>query len=308
MTDWTAKVRAGLGKIPASGPDATVAAGLAAADAAARDWLLWRAGPVLRARIESANTSQLPPSQPSEPPPSGRGVWDDWTLASAMESTRSLKSNLEPAFLWFELAAESDPVAGADSAENLADASRLVSWLMGQILFELTSRLGPEAVIYPGLRGQPLVDWFHRGTLQRSTFAVPGRPAQSVWQALGLSEDRVFQQVSDAWLPPHFVALVPADFEMASLLEVVATARDRSPWRRLTDACWSYLSSRGAVSPQQRRSWDFQISHGWRVSWQIWPWQSEADLRGNVPPLKDSALRPTTNVAEQTCVAARRTR
>ena len=59
------------------------------------------------------------------------------------------------AFLKFQLGPVQDFIAAARSIRDLWSGSYLLSWLMAAGMRALSAEVGPDAVIFPNLRGQP---------------------------------------------------------------------------------------------------------------------------------------------------------
>lgn len=87
-------------------------------------------------------------------------IWQHSRFASALVSALP-----EPAFLLFTIGPVQSFIRTARRLQDLWMASYLLSWMMWQGLKVICEDYGPDAVIYPSLHGNPLVDlWLGRDT------------------------------------------------------------------------------------------------------------------------------------------------
>ena len=90
------------------------------------------------------------------------------------------------AFLKFQLGPVQDFIAAARSIRDLWSGSYLLSWLMAAGMKALSAEVGPDAVIFPNLRGQPLFDLHWRDEL----WSKVNIGDQTVWESLGWRNPR----------------------------------------------------------------------------------------------------------------------
>jgi len=84
-------------------------------------------------------------------------IWDHATAASAFAASLP-----NPAVLIFTLASVQEWVGQARRTQDSWMGSYLVSYLMWAAMRRIAEELGPDAIVAPGLREQPLVDrWLH---------------------------------------------------------------------------------------------------------------------------------------------------
>lgn len=100
---------------------------------------------------------------PADPCVPDHSIWEHAATASAFAATYNFESQaFEPALLIFTLASAQDFLAAARRTQDLWMGSFLFSWLMWQAMKPIAEEIGPDAIIYPSLHGQPLVDrWLH---------------------------------------------------------------------------------------------------------------------------------------------------
>jgi CRISPR-associated protein Cmr2 len=84
-------------------------------------------------------------------------IWTHNQVTSAIAGCFS-NSELKAAFLKFQIEPVQEFIAAARSIRDLWSGSFLLSWLMTAGLKALSEEVGPDAVIFPSLYGQPLFD------------------------------------------------------------------------------------------------------------------------------------------------------
>ena len=125
-------------------------------------WLLWRCWlhhAVTHKAGQKARAEWLAYLPADTRIPDGT-IWHHMSVASALES--ALGEGQQPAFLLFQVGPVQEFIAQARSTRDLWSGSFLLSWMMAHAIKVVTDALGPDAVIFPSLRGQPLFDWLHR--------------------------------------------------------------------------------------------------------------------------------------------------
>lgn len=216
-------------------------------------------------------------------------IWNHMQIVSALDGCRHASGGLRPAFLKFQLGPVQDFIAAARSTRDLWSGSYLLSWLMAQGLAKLSLGHGPDAVIFPSLREQPLVD------LALKEF---------VWDRVKIGSAPVSN--SFPWsredlltpnLPNVFLAVVPAD-RAQELAEGVCEAI-RAEWKRIAESVWDACEDQGLWSmkdglqpPKERRArFDHQIDRFLSLSWSSLPWPdslAEIDKLGEFLPSSEN--------------------
>ena len=107
---------------------------------------------------------------------------------------------LKPAFLKLQIGPVQDFIAQARSTRDLWSGSYLLSWLMATGVKTLSAEIGPEAVVFPNLRGQPVFDLQWRGELWERVHIGD----VSVWDSL----DHDHRDLLTPSLPNIFLAVV----------------------------------------------------------------------------------------------------
>lgn len=237
------------------------------ADPKVRFWLVWRLWMQFtaeHARGREAKASHLP-YLPADTRIPDHSIWNHMSMASALEAARGEDGTSQPAFLLFQLGPVQDFIRQARSTRDLWSGSYLLSWLMAHALQAVAEKLGPDSVISPSLRGQPLFDWLNQDKLKQAQY----EGADSFWSHL---HQHAFEElVLTPVLPNRFLAVVPADFKAQDVVQAL-----EEEWGSISEACASWLAGQGCPVPHEDR-WDFQAGHFWQASWQLWPWPSVAE-------------------------------
>ena len=185
-------------------------------------------------------------------------IWHHCAVVSALEACREandFKLPPRPAFLLFQVGPVQEFIAQARSTRDLWSGSYLLSWLVMHATKAVADKCGPDAIIFPSLRGQPLYDFLESQRLcseVRDTDAlVPG-------------------------IPNRFLAVVPAGFDPA-----VAEKGFRDEWKRIAAACRQWLEDESrkhgdklAFTPPYDALFERQVACHWHITWQLLPWAS----------------------------------
>ncbi|GIW95026.1 MAG: hypothetical protein KatS3mg110_3067 [Pirellulaceae bacterium] len=153
------------------------------------------------------------------------------------------------AFLVFSLGPVQSFIAAARTLRDLWSGSMILSWLTFRAMLPLVEQLGPTCLVYPAMRGQPLMD---------------------IWLRNQLGEDHVplphADQRRSPSLPNRFLAMIPWGQDGATARQLAEECRQaaRDAWKALAD------------SVHERIRIDFDRIHGeinggpdaWDVLWQ----------------------------------------
>jgi CRISPR-associated protein Cmr2 len=153
-------------------------------------------------------------------------IWTHMQLVSALGGCAE-GEQLQPAFLRFQLGPVQDFIAAARSIRDLWSGSYLLSWLMVAGMKALSAKVGPDAGIFPTLRGQPLFDLHWREDIWGKV-KIGGK---TVWED---SIDRDEQEFLTPNLPNVFLAVVPAGQAADLARDVAATIQ--TEWKRIANA------------------------------------------------------------------------
>lgn len=219
-------------------------------------------------------------------------IWCHMQVVSAIAGCQDESGYLDLAFLRFQLGPVQDFIAAARSHRDLWSGSYLLSWLMAAGLKALTASVGPDAVIFPNLREQPLFDLQWRQDLWEKVRI--GESDRSAWDSLGWTNTELLTPN----LPNVFLALVPSQ-------RAAEVARDvdraiRAEWQSIAESVWhacnqdQLTDDESGISQAQRRSrFDKQVAQFLAISWKITPWPDslksvEALVQGFESDLRES--------------------
>ena len=201
-------------------------------------------------------------------------IWTHMQVVSALDGCIGDDNIWQPAFLKFQIGPVQDFIASARSIRDLWSGSYLLSWLMAAGMKALSAKIGPDAVIYPNLRGQPLFDLHWRDDLWNKVKIGD----QTVWHSLGWKHSELLTPN----LPNVFLAVVPAD-RAAGLGETVEKAIE-DEWKRIAGAVWTACHDAGLTNDEvgipavdRKNRFDAQIACFLSFSWQATPWPNSLD-------------------------------
>lgn len=171
----------------------------------------WRFGPEMSAG-ELRALWQLLPADTRIP---DHTIWTHLDLSAAFASSFAADANANPALLSVAFGPVQDFIAQARTTSDLWAGSHLLSRIAWAGLKVICERLGPDAVIFPQLRGVPLVDLWLRDEIGLND----KRFLDCEWTAQRTDANPLFA----AALPNKLVAIVPAD-QARELAEAVTQA------------------------------------------------------------------------------------
>ncbi|MFW6087644.1 MAG: type III-B CRISPR-associated protein Cas10/Cmr2, partial [Myxococcota bacterium] len=222
---------------------------------------LWRLGPEVDAR-DIKHVWQLLPADTRVP---DHAIWEHLGLVSALAGV--FATGDRPALLAVSLGPVQDFIAQARSTSDLWAGSHLLSAMAWEAMKPLCEELGPDAVLFPTLRGVPLVDlWLEEQGLV--SFNDPR------WKKAASDANPLF----GASLPNRFLAIVPesaVDRLAGRVTEAVrGWTRDeaRKAWDRIAQ-----VAEVGDSPDHALHQIDAQITGFPEVHWAAAPWSEEPD-------------------------------
>lgn len=187
----------------------------------------WRFGP----DIDAPEIRSLWPLLPADSRVPDHTIFDHLDLVSALAGAFSIDPDDGPALLTISLGPVQDFIAAARSTSDLWAGSHLLARFSWEAMRVICDELGPEAILFPRLRGIPQVDWWLKRTcgLDESLFSTAD------WHRKETDSNPLFA----AALPNRFTALVPANRarELAERItgrvRTFALEKAEDAWRKL---------------------------------------------------------------------------
>ncbi len=215
-------------------------------------FLHWR-----RWAVEAAEKDWRSAFQPADTRLPDHPIWLHNGIASALQGC-----DLKPAFLIFQMGPVQEFIEQARSTRDLWSGSYLLSWLTAHAIKSITDAVGPDAVIFPFLRAQPLFDLLHRDAIYRK---IPYGD-DSLWSRMQPSRDALLVPN----LPNKLLALVPAS--RAETLAAGARLAAQRELAAIAEASWSWIHARLPLKPEWRDRFDRQVASFLNMTWQVYPW------------------------------------
>jgi len=218
----------------------------------AQDWRAkfiagWRLWPELSAREKNAHFAYLV----ADTRIPDHTLWHHNALAAAFTACEG-----KPAFLLFQLGPVQDFIKQARKTQDLWAGSYLLSFLIAQAMLAIAEQIGPDAIVYPQLRGLPLADfhWWKRGYLG----------------GLKLRASHANELLTPN-LPNRFLALIPAG--QGPELAEAATAAVRKTWSDIAASVKAFLDALlNGQCPGWDKHWEAQIARFPVIDWVVHPW------------------------------------
>ena len=167
---------------------------------------------------------------PADPCIPDHSIWDHASLAAAISGTWDPKEGRhKPALLLFNIGSAQEFLMTARRTQDLWMGSYLFSYLAWEAIKVIADNCGPDCLIYPDLRGQPLVDlWIYQSFFQETGDLWKVLSGRSFLNARG---DGLGEDLKIASFPNLFTAIVPED--QATQLAQDAAQAVYSTWEEI---------------------------------------------------------------------------
>ncbi|MCS7078854.1 MAG: type III-B CRISPR-associated protein Cas10/Cmr2 [Chloracidobacterium sp.] len=205
---------------------------------ARKRWLaVWRNWPEKLAEVQPC-TAFLPADTRTP----DHTIWHHLDTVAAFEAARSEGGGI--ALLAFALGPVQRFIEAARSVRDLWSGSMILSWLAFQSLLPVVEQLGPTALLYPALRGNPLLDLWLAQDAQLGARAPQPTTRQKMTPSL----------------PHRFLALVPWGKNGAAAHELAERCRQAcaKAWRELAESVRARLKQE---LDGQWTDWDARWNH-----------------------------------------------
>jgi len=245
----------------------------------------WRFGP----EIDAPDIRSLWAQLPADTRVPDHSIHDHLDLTAALATCFAADSG-GPALLAVSLGPVQDFIATGRSTSDLWAGSHLLSRMSWEAMRVICERLGPEAILFPRLRGVPLVDLWLRDDMQLNADLF----ADCEWTRAKSDANPLFA----AALPNRFTALVPAGQARELAGEVIRRVR---AWvrGRAEDAFRKVLAAAEIEDDPEFYGYEQiarQLEGFPEVHWVSVPWSLvDTDAKGKVEagtPRLVEAMRP----------------
>jgi CRISPR-associated protein Cmr2 len=176
-------------------------------NSAEQDWrktllTLWRFAPELRETEDNGKLGELWKLLPADTRIPDHSIWDHLDLTSAFAGAFAADPQGQAALLTLSIGPVQPFIAAARKMEDLWAGSHLLARLSWEAMRVVCEQLGPDAILFPRLRGVPQVDlWL------RDACGLPQELFRDCdWMRGSTDSNPLFA----AALPNRFVAVVPA--------------------------------------------------------------------------------------------------
>lgn len=179
----------------------------------------WRFGPSLDDADDDGSLGALWPLLPADTRVPDHSIWDHLDLTSAFAGAFTADPNGDVALLTVSLGPVQSFIEAARSTSDLWAGSHLLARLAWEAIKPVCEALGPDAVLFPRLRGVPQVDLWLRDDCH-----LPADWFKDCeWAQAGITDAN---PLYSAALPNRFVALVPQSKAKALALEAERAVRN----------------------------------------------------------------------------------
>jgi len=162
----------------------------------------WRFGPELIEDEDFGKLGELWKLLPADTRVPDHSIWDHLDLTSAFAGAFAADRNGEAALLALSIGPVQSFIAAARTTSDLWAGSHLLSRLSWEAMRPICEALGPDAILFPRLRGIPQVDLWLRDSMGLPRDLFDGCD----WMRGGTDANPLFS----AALPNRLVAVVPA--------------------------------------------------------------------------------------------------
>lgn len=216
-------------------------------------------------------------------------IWTHMSLCSALQGCVN-SGKLEPAFLIFQLGPVQEFISQARSTRDLWSGSYLLSWLMAHAIKAVTDEIGPDALIYPSLRGQPIYDLLHKDLFDQIQLTGESGEDETLWDRIYKHEiNEGVRKLLTPTIPNRFCALVPA--EKASVLAQKAKSAIKDELKDIGANIWNHLRQKNMLGTDiDHERWNKQLDMFPQITWQTLAWEEQVDTEGDLNKLEKTAM------------------
>ncbi len=189
-------------------------------------------------------------------------IWNHLDIVAGLKAAESNGHDL--ALLSFALGPVQRFIEASRSVRDLWSSSMILSWLAFRSILPVIEELGPSAVIFPSLRGIPLVDlWLRNQAGLKNLVDLPKRELRMT-----------------PCLPHRFLAVVPWGEKGAVANEMADRCRQatRRAWIQLADGVRQTLTPElGKICEGWDKRWDSQVEEYFQAHVAVTPLGGSGD-------------------------------
>lgn len=194
-------------------------------------------------------------------------VWQHMSMVSALATCLPA-----PAFLMFDVGIDEGFLGNATDLPEMRAAAGILSWLGWMAARVIVEELGPDTVLHPCLRTQPLFDqWLAEQGVTLSS-GERGAPATDL-----------------ALFPSQLLAILPA--AQAEDLGRRCAAATVEAWQKLACSAWEHLAGKSVQSDDGARArWEAQVAAACEPRWVVVALEDDSTGAGALLAGRDIAV------------------
>ena len=233
----------------------------------------WRFGPELGAETD---LGALWPMLPADSRTPDHSIWSHVDTVAAIH-TALMGDEVgpdQPALLAMSFGPVQGFIGQARSTSDLWAGSHLLASLVWEAMKPIVEHLGPDAVLFPALRGVPAVD--------RWLVETGGEAIRTLFEGIGaefLQDKTDTNPLFAASLPNKFVAIVPARQARKLAEAAIAAVRKQAKEWTLEAAKAVFDAANASLTDVTRAQIDAQLDGFPEAYWAAATWPAEGDLK-----------------------------
>jgi len=242
----------------------------------------WRFGPELGRKLKGiGHLWSLLPADTRIP---DHTIWQHLDLTSALAG--AMANGSEAALLTVSIGPVQEFIAASRSTSDLWAGSHFLSTLAWQAMKVIAEELGPDAILFPQLRGVPIVDiWLIEQGVTPELFDNYG----AEWTERSTDYNPLF----GAALPNKFVAIVPEHEAKGLAASIAQRVRDWVQFeaRAMLDTILKVI---GEASGDQHcfQQLKAQLKNFPEVHWSVVPWLGDANIKNALTTFQPKGKEP----------------
>ena len=211
-------------------------------------------------------------------------IWQHLDLTSAFAG--SMLDEKQPAILTVSIGPVQEFIAASRSTSDLWAGSHFLSTLAWQAMKVIAEAFGPDTIIFPQLRGVPIVDlWLIQQGVSRQLFDEYG----AEWTDRNTDYNPLF----GAALPNKFVAIVPANEgkKFAEKIEQCVRQWIQTEARAMLDRVLKEIDETPGGQHCYRQL-ESQLEGFPEVHWSLVPWMQEVEIKNALAVFHPNGHQP----------------